>query len=208
MAAVMFTDIEGFTALMQSDEDLALAKRDKYRSVLEEKHEAFGGTIARLLGDGSLSTFSNSVDAVACAVAIQQAFREPLEVPVRIGIHVGNVMIDVMGVDGDAVNVASRIESFGFPGAVMVSDSVQDQVRNQPAFSFVDLGKYKLKNVGRPFVIYAIATDGLAVPDPDFLHGKGEDPAFSCETFPRAWSLSCSPMCREARGSGRITPTP
>ena len=184
LAAIMFTDIEGFTALMQSDEDLALAKRDKYRSVLEEEHEVFGGTIVQWLGDGSLSTFPNSVDAVACAVAVQQAFREPLEVPVRIGIHVGNVMIEPTDIVGDAVNIAARIESFGFPGAVMVSDSVQDQVRNQPAFSFVDLGRYKLKNVGRPFVIYAIATEGLAVPAPDFLHGKGEAVGVESDRIP------------------------
>jgi predicted ATPase/tetratricopeptide (TPR) repeat protein len=170
----MFTDMQGFTALMQSDEELALAKREKYKRTLEEQHEAFGGTIVQFLGDGSLSTFPNSVDAVACAIAVQRAFRESLEVPVRIGIHVGNVILEPTGVVGDAVNIASRIESFGWPGAVMVSDSVQDQVKNQPAFDFVDLGKFKLKNVGRPFAIYAIATDGLAVPAPDFLQGKGE----------------------------------
>ncbi|MDQ5874695.1 MAG: adenylate/guanylate cyclase domain-containing protein, partial [Actinomycetota bacterium] len=174
LAAVMFTDMEGFTALMQSDEQLALAKRDKYTSVLQEKHEAFGGTIVQFFGDGSLSTFPNSVDAVACAIAVQQAFQGPLEVSVRIGIHVGNVMLEPTGLVGDAVNIASRIESFGLPGAVLVSDSVHDQVRNQVAFDFVDLGKFKLKNVGRPFSIYAIAVDGLVVPAPDFLHGKGE----------------------------------
>ncbi|MEP6665382.1 MAG: adenylate/guanylate cyclase domain-containing protein [Nocardioidaceae bacterium] len=174
LVAVMFTDMQGFTALMQSDEELALAKREKYKRILEEQHEAFDGTIVQFLGDGSLSTFPNSVDAVACAIAVQKAFREPLEVPVRIGIHVGNVIVEPTGVVGDAVNIASRIESFGSPGAVMVSDSVQDQVRNQPAFEFVDLGKFKLKNVGRPFAIFAIATDGLAVPARDLLQGKGE----------------------------------
>jgi predicted ATPase/class 3 adenylate cyclase len=174
LAAVMFTDMQGFTALMQSDEEVALAKRDKYRTILEEQHEAFGGTIVQFLGDGSLSTFPNSVDAVACAIAVQKVLREPLEVPVRIGIHVGDVIVEETGLVGDAVNIASRIESFGSPGAVMVSDSVQDQVKNQPTFDFVDLGKFKLKNVGRPFTIYAIATDGLAVPAPDFLKGKGE----------------------------------
>ena len=174
LAAVMFTDVQGFTALMQSDEALALAMREKYKRTLEEQHEVFGGTISQFLGDGSLSTFPNSVDAVACAIAMQRVLREPLEVAVRIGIHVGDVIVEPTGIVGDAVNIASRIESFGSPGAVMVSDSVHDQVKNQPAFEFVDLGKFKLKNVGRPFAIYAIATDGLAVPAPDFLQGKGE----------------------------------
>ena len=174
LAAVMFTDMEGFTALMQSDEDLALVKRDRYTGVLEELHEVFGGTIVQFFGDGSLSTFPNSVDAVECAVAIQKAFQEPVEVPVRIGIHVGHVLVQPTGLVGDAVNIASRIESFGFPGAVMISDSVRDQVRNQARFDFVDLGKFKLKNVVRPFAIYAISVPGLTVPASDALRGKGE----------------------------------
>jgi predicted ATPase len=191
----MFTDMEGFTALMHSDEQLALAKRDRYTSVLQEQHEAFGGTIVQFFGDGSLSTFPNSVDAVACAIAVQQAFQRPLEVPVRIGIHAGNVMVEPTGLVGDAVNIASRIESFGLAGAVMLSDSVHDQVRNQPAFDFVDLGKFRLKNVGRPFALYAIAVDGLVVPAPDFLHGKGEQLA----TLPANLPDPASPLVgREA----------
>ena len=184
LAAVMFTDMEGFTALMQSDEQLALAKRDKYTNVLREKHDTFGGTIVQFFGDGSLSIFPNSVDAVACAISVQEAFQAPLEVPVRIGIHVGNVIVESTGIVGDAVNIASRIESFGLPGAVMVSDSIHDQVRNQGTFDFVDLGKFKLKNVGRPFTIYAIAVDGLAVPAPDFPHGKGEQLAILPANLP------------------------
>src|SRR5688572_7042335 len=113
LAAVVLTDMEGFTALMQSDERLALAKRDKYTSVVQERHEAYGGVIVQFFGDGSLSTFPNSVDAVACAISVQQAFQGSLEVPVRIGIHAGNVMVEPTGLVGDAVNIASRIESFG-----------------------------------------------------------------------------------------------
>jgi predicted ATPase/class 3 adenylate cyclase len=173
LVAIMFTDIEGFTAMMQADEELALATRARYVDVLTEQHEAFGGTIVQYFGDGSLSIFPNSVDAVACAVAAQQAFRTPLEVPVRVGVHTGNVIVEPNGIIGDAVNIASRIESFGFPGAVMISDSVQDQVKNQTAFDFVDLGKFRLKNVGRPFSIFAVDTDGLVVPAPSALHGKG-----------------------------------
>lgn len=173
LVAIMFTDIEGFTALMQADEERALATRAKYVDVLTQQHEAFGGTIVQYFGDGSLSTFPNSIDAVLCAVAAQQAFRTPLEVPVRIGVHIGNVIVESTGVIGDAVNIASRIESFGFPGAVMISDSVQDQVKNQSAFDLIDLGEFKLKNVARPFSIFAVDADGLVVPASSALHGKG-----------------------------------
>jgi predicted ATPase/class 3 adenylate cyclase len=174
LAAVMFTDIEGFTALMQTDESAAIAGRDKYVAVLERYHGAFGGEIVQFFGDGSLSRFANSVDAVDCAVAIQRDLRADPEVPVRIGIHVGNVMVEPTGLIGDAVNIASRIESFGLHGAVLISDSVEDQVRNQAGLSLVDLGKFKLKNVGRPFTIFAVDAPGLRVPAHDFLQGKGE----------------------------------
>jgi class 3 adenylate cyclase len=103
--------MEGFTALIQSDEQLALARRNKYTSVLQEEHEAFGGTIVQFFGDGSLSTFPNSVDAVTCAIAVQHTLQDPLEVPVRTGIHAGNVIVEPTGVVGDAVNIGSRIAS-------------------------------------------------------------------------------------------------
>jgi len=174
LAAVMFADMIGFTALMQEDESLGLRARANYRRVLEAQHEAFAGRVVQYYGDGALTIFPNSVDAVLCAIEIQKEFGQPLEVPVRIGIHVGNVIIEPTGLVGDAVNIASRIESFGIPGGVLVSDSVHDQVKNQPQLGFVNLGKFKLKNIGRPFEIFAVSTDGLEVPAPDFLEGKGE----------------------------------
>ena len=170
----MFTDIEGFTAAMQTDESAAMAGREKYVAVLEKQHRVFGGEIAQFFGDGALSRFANSTDAVDCAVAIQRDLRAVPEVPVRIGIHVGHVMVEPTGLIGDAVNIASRIESFGLPGAVLISDSVEDQVRNQASLSLVDLGKFRLKNIGRAFSIFAVDAPGLRVPASDFLQGKGE----------------------------------
>src|SRR6266487_2004169 len=174
LAAVMFADMVGFTALMQEDEHLGLQARAKYRRVLEAQHEAFGGRIIQYYGDGALTIFPNSVDAVLCAIEIQKEFGQPLAVPVRIGIHVGNVIVEPTGLIGDAVNIASRIESFGVPGGVLLSDSVHDQIKNQSQLGFVGLGKFKLKNVGRAFEIFAVSTEGLEVPGPDFLQGKGE----------------------------------
>ena len=170
----MFTDMVGYTALMQQDEAVALAKRDRYAAVLKEQHSAAGGRIVQYLGDGSLSIFDSALEAVRCAVELQRALRRAPEVPVRIGIHVGDVLVEATGIVGDAVNIASRIESFGFPGGVTVSDSVHDQLKNQSLYTFVDLGKFKLKNVGRPYTIFAIATEGVAVPGADHLRGKGE----------------------------------
>ena len=132
LAAVMFADMVGFTSLMQTDEQSALDKRDRYRSVIEHLHAEFGGTIVQYYGDGALSMFSNSVDAVRCAVAIQQELSQAPVVPARVGLHVGDVVVEPTGLLGDAVNVASRIESFGEAGAVLVSDAVHDLVKNRP----------------------------------------------------------------------------
>ncbi len=170
----MFADIVGYTALMQEDEQLGIETRTRYQEVLRAQHEAFGGTIVQYYGDGALTMFPNTVDAIRCAIEIQKECRRPLAVPVRIGIHVGNVIVEPAGLVGDAVNIASRIESFGVPGGVLVSDSVHDQIKNQSQLGFVGLGKFKLKNVGRPFEIFAVSTDGLEVPAADFLQGKGE----------------------------------
>lgn len=173
LAAVMFTDMVGFTALMQENEPLGIEKRARYKQALEAQHEAFGGRIVQYFGDGALSLFSDSVDAVSCGVEIQRELTRPPEVPVRVGIHVGNVIEEPGSVIGDAANIASRIESFGVPGGVLVSDSVHDQVKNQPQLDFVDLGRFRLKNVGRVFGIFAVATDDLVVPPAGFLEGNG-----------------------------------
>ena len=174
LAAVMFVDIVGYTALMQADERAAIESRTKFQQVLRLQHDAFGGVVVELRGDGALTIFPSSVDAIRCATAIQWECSEPPVVPLRVGIHAGEVIVDEHNVIGDAVNIASRIESFGVPGGVLVSDAVYEQAKNQPGLDFVRLGTFRLKNVGRPFEIYALSGPGLAVPDSQLLEGKGE----------------------------------
>ena len=169
----MFTDMVGYTALMQADERLGLDKRDRYMHALESQHDAFGGTIVQRLGDGSLSMFGSSLAAVRAAVAIQRELAEQ-DVPVRIGVHVGEVIVEPEQLTGDAVNIAARIESFAVPGGVMLSDSAYDQIKNQGEVGVVHLGRFRLKNVGRPFELYRVSADGVVVPDAAALEGKGE----------------------------------
>ena len=173
LVAVMLTDMVGYTALMQADERVGLDKRDRYMSALQSHHDAFGGTIVQRLGDGSLSMFPSSLGAVLAAVAIQRELAAH-EVPVRIGVHVGEVIVEPERLTGDAVNIAARIESFAVPGGVMVSDSAYDQIKNRSDVDVVGLGRFRLKNVGRPFELYAVSADGIVVPDPWTLEGKGE----------------------------------
>jgi len=169
----MFTDMVGYTALMQADERLGRDKRDRYIHALESHHDAFGGTIVQRLGDGSMSMFSSSQDAVLAAVAIQRELVTQ-EIPVRIGVHVGEVIVESERLTGIAVNIASRIESFAVPGGVMVSDSVYDQIKSRNDIAVVALGRFKLKNVGRPFELYGVSANGIVMPDPTALDGKGE----------------------------------
>src|SRR5438445_340750 len=116
---------------------------------LERHHEAFGGTIVQRLGDGSMSMFPSSLAAVLAAIAIQRELAAQ-DVPARIGVHVGDVLVEPERLTGDAVNIAARIESFAVPGGVMLSDSAYEQIKNRSDFGVVHLGRFRLKNVGRP----------------------------------------------------------
>ena len=173
LVAVMFTDMVGYTALMQTDERLALEKRDRYVRALENHHGAFGGRIVQRLGDGSMSMFPSSLAAVRAAVAIQRELSAQ-DVLVRIGVHVGEVIVEPERLTGEAVNIAARIESFAVAGGVMLSDSAYDQIKNRSDVGVVRLGRFRLKNVGRPFELFAVSADGIVVPDAEALEGKGE----------------------------------
>ena len=173
LVAVMFTDVVGYTALMQHDEQAAVDTRDRYMNAIQRHHDAFQGTIVQRLGDGTMSMFPSALDAVLAAVAIQEELRLN-NIPVRIGIHVGEVVVEPERVTGDAVNIAARIESFAVPGGVMLSDSAYEQIRNRSDVHVVSMGRFRLKNVGRPFEIFAVAADGVVVPDAQALEGKGD----------------------------------
>src|ERR671919_2596947 len=151
----MFTDVVGYTALMQADERFGLDKRDRYVHALESHHEAFGGTIVQRLGDGSMSMFPSSLAAVQAAVEIQRELAAQ-DVPARIGVHVGEVIVEPERLTGEAVNIAARIESFAVPRGGLLSDSPYEQIRDRSDVVVVGLGRFRLKSVGRPYELYAV----------------------------------------------------
>ncbi len=173
LVAIMFTDMVGYTALIEMDERGAIEKRDRYVGSVERFHDRFGGQIVQRLGDGTLSMFSSSLAAAQAAVEIQRDLTQA-GVPARIGIHIGDVIVERERLTGDAVNVASRIESFAVPGAVILSDAARDQIKNQGDVATVSMGRFRLKNVGRPFELFAVSATGIVVPDTRELEGKGE----------------------------------
>ncbi|MEM9983522.1 MAG: adenylate/guanylate cyclase domain-containing protein [Bacteroidota bacterium] len=172
LAAIMFTDIAGYTAMMQRDEALALTLRERHREVFERRHQVFRGQIVQYYGDGTLSVFDSAVDAVACAIAMQQEFAQEPKVPLRIGIHTGDIILSETEVIGDGVNVASRVESMAIPGSVLISETVYDNIKNQPEYPSTCLGIFTFKNVEKPLAVYAVEAEDLTVPNPKKLQGK------------------------------------
>jgi serine/threonine protein kinase len=160
----MFTDIAGYTALMQQDEESALAVRTHHREALETAVAPHGGKILQFLGDGSLTVFSSVVEAAKAAIEIQRLLALPPAVPLRIGIHHGDIADDAQGVYGDSVNLAARLQSLAPPGAILVSGSAHDEIKNQKALPAVFLGEFTLKNVTHAVPVYSLAAPGLHVP--------------------------------------------
>ena len=111
LAAIMFTDMVGYTALMQEDESRAKRDRDRHRKVLQEFIKAHQGDILQYYGDGTLTIFESSIEAVKSSLEIQLEFQKEPRIPIRIGIHSGDIVQDEEGIYGDGVNLASRIES-------------------------------------------------------------------------------------------------
>lgn len=172
LAAIMFTDMMGYTALMQEDEALAKLLRTRQKQTLESLIPQYHGTIIQYFGDGTLSLFDSATDAVRCGIAIQQELLQEPVVKLRIGIHSGDVVYDRDGIYGDCVNLSSRIESLSVPGAVLFSGKVFDEIKNQREIRAVSLGKFHLKNVKHPTEIFAASDNRLVVPLPAQIAGK------------------------------------
>ena len=164
LAAIMFTDMVGYTALMQEDEQKAKQNRDRHRKILQELITNHQGKTLQYYGDGTLSIFHSSIEAVDCAIQIQQELQSEPKIPLRIGLHTGDIVYDAEGIYGDGVNVASRIEGLGVAGNVLISGKVFDDIKNRHAISTVSLGAFDLKNVKKPIEVYAISNKGLVVP--------------------------------------------
>jgi TolB-like protein/class 3 adenylate cyclase len=164
LVAVVFTDIQGYTAIMQENEKKALAFINKHREIFSRITKKYKGRIIQYYGDGTLSVFHSVIDAVNSSIEMQSEFLESPEIPVRIGIHSGDVIFNKNGIIGDGVNIASRVESLGISGAILISEKVYDEVKNQPGISTISLGVHTLKNVLKPLEVYAINNPGLKIP--------------------------------------------
>ena len=184
LAAIMFSDMVGYTALMQQNEQLAKVKHRRLKEVLEASVSIHHGKILQYYGDGALSIFNSAIDGVNCAVEIQKTLQQDPKVDLRIGIHTGDISIEDETIYGDGVNLASRIESLAVPGSIFISEKVADEIKNQENLTTREMGYFELKNITKPVRIFAIDNKGLVVPTRDVLKGKTKQPANRLAVLP------------------------
>jgi class 3 adenylate cyclase len=177
LAAILVADVAGFSRLAGADEEATLASLERLRlTVVDPTIAEHGGRVFKTTGDGLLAAFPSVVEAVRCAVRIQQALAAPREaadvdsrLALRIAVHVGDVVVSDNDLLGDGVNIAARLEQLAEPGGICVSGAVHEQVRDRlPLLRFADGGEHALRNIVRPLRIWRL--------DPPVLAAAGEHP--------------------------------
>jgi len=163
IVAILAADVAGYSRLVGDDEEGTLARlRALRRALIYRETDAHRGRVVRVMGDGFLIEFSSAVDALRCAVAVQRgmaaAADEPAErrLQFRVGINVGDVLVDGGDILGDAVNIAARLEGIAEPGGICLSAAAYEQVRGKLDIAVADIGEPELKNIARPVRVYRV----------------------------------------------------
>ncbi len=176
LAAILFTDMVGYTAVMQKDELKAIQMQKKHQYTVDTCVKRFGGEVKNDMGDGSMSILPSAYEVIKCAMAIQKELQqEPNKVNIRVGIHIADILVEETGkVHGDGINIASRIETLGIAGAILFSKEVYHKIKNHPEFKVALVGSFPFKNVEEPMEIYAISNEGFAVPTEEDALANGK----------------------------------
>ena len=168
LAAILSADVAGYSRLMGEDEAGTLAALKAHRAqVVDPAIAARGGRIVKLMGDGALVEFASVVDAVECAVAVQRGMAgrnadvpEDKRIAFRIGVNLGDIIVEGDDIYGDGVNVAARVQEIAEPGGVCLSGTVHDHIKGKVDHAFEDLGEQRVKNIAEPVRVYAVALTG------------------------------------------------
>jgi adenylate cyclase len=171
LAAILAADVAGYSRLMGADEEGTHEHLQAHRrELIDPKISEHSGRIVKTTGDGILAEFPSVVDAVRCAVELQRAMTdreagmpEDRRIRFRIGINLGDVIVEDDDIFGDGVNIAARLEALAEPGGICISRMVRDQVRDKLPYAFEDLGEQAVKNIARPVRVYALRPEALAV---------------------------------------------
>jgi len=214
LAAVLAADVFGYSRLMGVDEIGTLRSLKSHRRELVDRGIAeHRGRIVKTTGDGMLVEFASVVDAVACAVNIQRemltrnaAVPEDKQIVFRIGINVGDIIIDGGDIYGDGVNIAARLEALCEPGGVCISRTANDQIRDKLSLSFADLGEQTVKNIGRAVGVFGLAAKDIgalefaASPECQIYPQRTRSPSMSRRSTSAKPRTACNwPMPRRAK---------
>jgi class 3 adenylate cyclase len=170
LAAILAADVAGYSRLMGMDEEGTHDRlKAHFRQLVEPKIEEHQGRVVKNTGDGLLAEFPSVVDAVRCAAEVQRGMieREPMvsderRIRFRIGVNLGDVIVEDGDIFGDGVNVAARLEALAEPGGICVSGTVRDQVRDRLPYALDDMGEQSVKNIARPVRVYALRPEAVA----------------------------------------------
>ena len=165
LAAILAADVAGYSRLMGADEEGTHERlRTHRRELVDPKIGEHSGRIVKTTGDGLLAEFASVVDAVRCAVEIQRGMmdrntdaRADKHITFRVGINLGDVIVEQHDIFGDGVNVAARLEALAEPGGICISRVVRDQIRDKLPYPFEDMGEQIVKNIARPVRAYLLA---------------------------------------------------
>src|ERR1700722_16095443 len=191
LAAILAADVAGYSRLMGADEEGTHARLQAHRrELVDAKIGEHSGRIVKTTGDGILAEFGSVVDAVRCAAEVQRAMidreagmPENRRIRLRIGINLGDVIVEDDDIFGDGVNVAARLEALSDPGGLCISRMVRDQIRDKLAYAFEDLGEQNVKNIARPVRVYALRPKAVAdLPTPSVVPAP---PIFQPAVAPR-----------------------
>lgn len=163
LAAILFTDLVGSTALMARSEEAGLQAKRRHRELVRAQVESFHGDFIEAPGDETLSIFSSALDAVSCGLAIEESTHDE-DFRLHVAIHLGDVLVEGGEVHGDGVNITARLLPFSDGGGICISSEAYQAVRNQPGLEVVELGAHELKNVGRPVEILSLRRAGSEQP--------------------------------------------
>jgi adenylate cyclase len=175
LAAILAADVVGYSRLMGADEEGTHEHlKAHFGQLVEPKIAEHRGRVVKNTGDGLLAEFPSVVDAVRCAVEVQRGMAEcePGEteerrIRFRIGVNLGDVIVEEHDIFGDGVNVAARLEALAEPGGICISRTVRDQIRDKLPYSFEDMGEQSLKNIARPLRAYRVATGPVTTTAPE-----------------------------------------
>jgi len=183
LAAILAADVAGYSRLMGEDEAGTAQALREHRAVADPLVATHGGRIVKTTGDGVLIEFGSVVGAVECALALQRltternaGFAGARRMEWRIGIHLGDVLVEGDDILGDGVNIAARLEGIAEPGGICISEDAFRQVRGKVAAEFADIGEPSLKNIARPLRVYCAVIEG-PLPNPPLPRGEGSAPS-------------------------------